>query len=135
MIGLHSRIYDTSAMLCISNREEGFGKIMSLLHESPAAGARGKASALSAFEFLFSTGRKNAGVSVTSLAFFESVLDFLPADSETAKRAAFLRLKYRQLNLSLADSIIIQTGIDNDYEIVTCDKAWSKVSEAKVRVV
>ena len=130
-----SRIYDTSAMLRISNREEGFEKIMSLLHESPATRARGKASALSAFEFLFSTGRNNAEVSVTSLAFFESVLDFLPADSETAKRAAFLRLKYRGLNLSMADAIILQTGIDNGFEVITCDREWSKVSEAKVVVV
>lgn len=135
MTGLHSRIYDTSVMLRISNREEGFEKIMSLFHESPVAGVRGKASALSAFEFLFSIGRNNAEVSVTSLAFFESILDFLPADSETAKRAAFLKLKYNTINLSMADAIILQTGIDNGYEIITCDKAWSKVAEAKVTVV
>ena len=134
MIKLHSRIYDTSAMIRISNKEEGYEKIAALLHAA-GSGKAGKASALSAFEFLFSVGRTKGEQAAVALALFESTLDFVPVSFETAQRAAFLKLKYSKVNLSLADAIILQTGIDNGLEVVTCYREWSKIVEAKVLVV
>lgn len=130
-----SRIYDTSALVRVSNKEKGFENVAALLHAGAANAAREKASALSAFEFLFSIGKRGGEPAVKSLIYFQKILDFLPTDFETAQRAAFLKLKYPQLNLSMADAIILQTGIDNDFEIVTCDKVWAQVKEAKVTVV
>ncbi len=132
---LRSRIYDTSAILRLSNREKGYEKIRVLLDERKDSVVRDKASALSAFEFLFSVGRSNGPPGVKSLTIFENILDFIPTEFETAQRAAFLKLRYPELNLSMADAIILQTGIENDFEVITCDREWSKVSEAKVRVV
>lgn len=130
-----SRIYDTSAMLRFANNEKGSDRIEVLLDESSKLLVKDKASALSAFEFIFSIRRKSGKSPAGALAIFDTLLDFLPADLETAQKAAFLRLKYQELNLSMADAIILQTGISNDFEIITCDREWSKVSEAKVRVV
>lgn len=130
-----SRIYDTSAMLRFANNEKGSGKVEILLKESTKSSVKDKASALSAFEFIFSIRRKGGKSPASALAIFGTILDFLPVDLETAQKAAFLKLKYQELNLSMADAIILQTGIANGLEIITCDREWAKVSEAKVKVV
>ena len=130
-----SRIYDTSALMRFSNDEKGSEKVNMLLQECMASGRKDKASVLTAFEFLFSMARKSRKPATGSLALLENILDFVPTDYETAQRAAFLRLKYVHLNLSLADAIILQTGIDSHLEIITCDRAWAQIKEAKVRVV
>lgn len=130
-----SRIYDTSALIRFSNDEKGSEKVNVLLQECIAAGRKDKASILTAFEFLFSMSRRSGKSAKRSLVALENMLDFLPANYETAQRAAFLRLKYMGVNLSMADAIILQTGIENDLEVVTCDRAWAGVKEANVRVV
>ena len=135
MTGLHSRIYDTSAMLRFANGEGGNGNVEALLKKSAKSAIKDNASALSAFEILFTLGRVRGKSPSAVLAIFDDFLDFLPADLETCQRAAFLKLRYRDLNLSMADAIILQTGIDNGFEVVTCDKEWAKVREARVVLV
>ena len=127
-----SRIYDTSAFLRISNKEGGYENILTIIRQE---GSNCKASALSAFEFLLAIGRKHGELATTAPVFFENLFDFIPVDFETAQKAASLKLKYANLNLSLADSVILQTGIDHNLEVVTCDRAWAEVKEAKVKIV
>lgn len=130
-----SRIYDTSAMLRFANNEKGSGRVEILLNESAKSPVKDKASALSASEFIFSLRRKSGKSPAGALAIFGAILEFLPADLETTQKAAFLKLKYQELNLSMADAMILQMGIANDFEIITCDKEWLGVKEAKVKIV
>ncbi|GEM_PF-2463438 len=135
MTGLPSRIYDTSALVRASNMEKGHDAIKTMLQQSKVSAIKDKASVLTAFEFLFLLGRKSGRSASGALALLREIIDFIPTDYETSNRAAFLRLKYRALNLSMADAIILQTGIDNGFEVITSDKEWTKVSEAKVKIV
>jgi PIN domain nuclease of toxin-antitoxin system len=65
----------------------------------------------------------------------KSGLEFKPVTNQIAKNAFLLKLKHNDLNISMADCIILQTGIEEGATIVTADKEWAKVSEANVKIV
>ena len=86
-------------------------------------------------EIAWSVGRRDFHAVASALSFFEEVCTFIHPGEKDMLASAILRLKYKQLGLSMADAMILKLGLGTRSEIVTCDKAWSKVAEAKVTVV
>lgn len=127
-------VFDTSAMLKLLKNEAGHESVSTIL-ASAVGRTRCLASILSIHELVWSVGRSDLKATASAVSYFEEVLKFVPQDSKDAVNSANLRLRYRHLGLSSADAFIIQLGIDNAAEIITCDKAWLGVKEAKVRVV
>ncbi|MFH0714818.1 MAG: PIN domain-containing protein [Candidatus Diapherotrites archaeon] len=131
-----STLFDTSAILKVVNQYRGFEQVEVLLEKVEQRKIRGLLCPLTFFEIVHTLGGKDPKKAASVLAYVENLgFDLLTTTSETAKQAAYLELKHKDLFLSLADCIILQSGIEQNATIVTSDKAWQKVEEAKVKVV
>ncbi|MEK6957415.1 MAG: PIN domain-containing protein [archaeon] len=125
-----SLVFDTSAMIKYAKDEEGSAKVGELFKKHECI-----ASSISAFEIVHKMGREDIRAALLSIAFFEEFFIFISPDYGLAKRAAILKLKYPQANLSMADAIIIQTAAERNARIVTCDKEWRVVKEAEIEII
>lgn len=110
--------------------------MLKLLEESKDKKSQGIISALTTFEVCLVTARQSIHKANEIISYLEaSGLLLKPVTHEISKKALLLKFKYGDLNLSMADAIIIQTGIEENAEIITADREWAKVKEAKVIVV
>lgn len=129
-------LFDTSAIIKVANQYKGFGEAKALIEKVELKKIRGFLCPLTFFEIIHVLAGKDAKKAANVLGFVEKLgFEILPVYSETAKQAAYLELENKDLFLSLADCIILQTGIEKGFTIVTSDKAWQKVKNAKVKVV
>lgn len=128
-------VFDTSALLKYSNKEKGHERVSGLFSRISKGDAQGIVSVLSAFEIISKVGSVNKREAVKFVVYLDKFCSFSETTLKTAKAAALLKLKYKELNLSTVDSIIIQTGIQIDAEIITSDKEWSKIEGVNVTLV
>ena len=130
-----SLIFDTSAIVRIIKKDRNYQTVLNLLQKS-AESKSGFISALTTFETCLVTSRLSQHKANETISYLEaSNLQFKPVTHEIAKKAILLKLNYHNLNISMADAIIIQTGIEENAEIITADKEWLNVKEAKVKIV
>ena len=132
MIGNGSKnlVFDTSALVKIAKLEKGAEKVAGLLRTS-----RCFASSLSYHELLWALGKEDFKSAASLVSYLEELLTFVDPNTNDSKKSAILRIRHKNLGLSMADSIILQLGIDMNASIITSDKQWSKVEEAKVTIV
>jgi len=130
-----SLIFDTSALLRLVNDEKGSDIVSSLLEERLRKNKSNFVSSITAYEIVSVMARRDVQSAVSAISFFEKLCKFVPLSAETAQNAALLRKKYFSTGISMADALIIQTGIDCDAQIITADKAWKKIDDANVQLI
>ena len=131
-----SILFDTSAILKIVNRYRGFENVERIISQVENKKINGLISSISLYEIITVAGITNSKRAAQTIAFLEEIgFQILQIDGETAKSAALRKLKNLHLNLSTADWIIVQMGISAEVEIVTADKEWAKLTEAKITLV
>ncbi len=94
-------------------------------------------SAISLTEIINSVGKENLSLAYDFVTFIESSeIKVVPVNSDIAKLAGELRLKYREFGLSTADCIILATGIKQKVDkVLTRDREWKKVVEITVEII
>lgn len=128
-------VFDTSALLRLANSEKGGDKVEDFLNKSRAGNYSAIISTLTVYEIVSKIGEINYRKAIEFVVFLDQFCFFVAPDLEVVKYAGLLKLKHKMLNLSAVDSIIIQTGIQNNAEIITGDREWLKVSNARVSIV
>src|SRR3989344_3285003 len=104
-------VFDSSALVKFAIAEKGSKKVGYLLEKGSKKEINCLASTLSAFELITTLKRKNIRSAVKSVVFFEKIGSFIEPTLKIAKKAAFLKSRHTDLNLSMADAIILQTAI------------------------
>lgn len=131
-----SLIFDTSTIVKLARHYHGFEKVKELFKNVQSKKINGFISNLTHYETIITFGEQGLEESSKILDNLESSgFESIGFSKETARKAALLRIKNFQTNISTADCLIIQTAIDNNLTAVTSDKEWQKVKEAKVIVV
>lgn len=131
-----SLIFDTSTIIKLARHYHGFERVEELFEKVSAGKITGCLPNISHYETIITLGEKGIEESHRILNNLESSgFESIGFSKETAKKAALLKIKYHQTNLSTADCLIIQTAIENGLTAVTADKEWAKVKEAKVILV
>ena len=93
-------------------------------------------SSLSVLEFVSLVGGRDYKMACTPLELLKrSNVKILPATESVCLRAAGLRIKYGSSKISTADWIIIATSLENNSRLITGDKEWPKINEARVTVI
>jgi len=129
-------VFDTSAIIKVVRHYPGFERAQQLLQKVNKKEARGLINPASIFEIITILGPKGLDIALKTINYLEKIgFEESATSIEDAKKAALLRIENFGLNLSLADWLIVQTGIKQNATIVTSDKEWQKVKEAKVIVV
>jgi len=128
-------VFDTSAIIKLVKHHPGFQNVERLTSLVESGAAKGFVSSLTFFEILTVLGQKDYDLALDIISYLENGFETLDVYGETAKKAGFKRLENIELNLSLADWIIVESAISNGYEIITSDKEWVKVKEANVKIV
>ena len=106
------RVFDTSVLLSFIKGERGSAKIAQMLEQGLEHRGGILISSLSIYELVAIIGRRNIEKAIAAVAFLERAGRLIPPAAETAQNAALLKIKYPGADLSLADAIIIQTGIE-----------------------
>jgi PIN domain nuclease of toxin-antitoxin system len=133
--GSRNLVFDTSAIIKLVKHHPGFQNVERLTSLVESGAAKGFVSSLTFFEILTVLGQKDYDLALDIISYLENGFETLDVYGETAKKAGFKRLENIELNLSLADWIIVESAISNGYEIITSDKEWVKVKEANVKIV
>ena len=132
---LQNLIFDSSALFKFLKGEKGSNEVDMLLQKCLSGDSTGFISTLTAYEIMIISGIEHEEEAIRSIAFFEKFCSFVPPNLRTSKEAALLKLKNKYDKLSTVDALILQSGIELDALIITCDKAWAEVIEANVKVV
>ena len=129
-------LLDSSPIIKSAKKDRGYAAIDSMLKKIEENRVDGILSAISCCEIMFILGKNNEKEAGAMMARLEnSPIKILPVTEEIAKKGANILLRNKELFLSIADAIIIATGMQENAEIITCDREWAKVKEAKVTIV
>src|SRR3989339_1256587 len=105
-------LFDTSSLLKLVINERGSEKVSFLMEQNLRKNRENLASTITVFEIVSVMAKRNIQGAVSAVSFFEKACTFLPPDIKIAQNAALMKEKYPEANLSLADAIILQTGIE-----------------------
>ncbi|HIH21865.1 MAG: PIN domain-containing protein [Candidatus Diapherotrites archaeon] len=131
-----SLVFDTSTIIKLARQYHGFEIVKELFKKVENKKINGFISNLTSYETIITFGERGIRESIKILDNLETAgFKSIGFSKETARKAALLRIKHPETNLSTADCLIIQTAIDNNLTAVTADKEWGKVKDAKVIVV
>jgi len=134
---MRSILLDTYAVLAYTGNEQGRSHVAEYLSDINTGKSRGVLSSLTLTEIITIVGREDLDKAMSIVSYIEeSPIDIIMPDAAIAKIAGNLRLKYRNLKLSLADVIIIATATQEQVDlVVTGDDEWSEVGEISVKQI
>ena len=129
-----SVLLDTSALLAYFKEESSANEVAIYLSRIEQGSMLGYISCISITEIISIIGAKDPKAAYLILAYLEeSPIRILSLGYSESKHAGDLKIKYRNLSLSTADTLIIASAVLNNVDIVlTGDRVWKKVEEVKV---
>ncbi|MBI2597768.1 MAG: PIN domain-containing protein [Candidatus Diapherotrites archaeon] len=127
-------LLDTSAIILHATKERDFEKIDTIFKSISSGNAQGIISGITLTEIIYVVGRQSLEKAFNMIAFLEeSHIKAIDCTTPIFVNAGNISLKYRQKNLSIADSIIIATAIaEKADEVASSDKVWKNVKEIKL---
>ncbi|MFH1586572.1 MAG: PIN domain-containing protein [Candidatus Diapherotrites archaeon] len=132
---LQKKIFDTSALKRFLSDEKGSDEMAKMLEDGLKKNENLLVSTLSVYELALIMGRRNVEEAVVAISFIEKICRFISPNTEISQNAALLKIKHPKADISMADAIILQTGIKERAEIITADKEWKKIVEADVKII
>ena len=126
-------LIDTSCLIAYFNKEPGYEKIKIYLLGSDNLNI----SSITFVELLSVIGKIDLNKAYQIIEYLEnSPIKIIDVHKDIAKIAGALRLKYKNLDLSTADCIILASGIKNKVDkILTKDHVWRDVKEIEVEII
>ena len=126
-------LIDTSCLIAYFNKEPEYEKIKIYLLGSHSLNI----STITFVELLSVIGKIDLNKAYQIVEYLEnSPIKTIDVDKNIAKVAGALRLKYKNLDFSTADCIILASGIKNKVDkVLTKDHIWENVKEINVEVV
>lgn len=124
-------VFDTSAILAIYHKEPGRKKVLQLIdrHEPLI-------SSVNFAELVAKLSEETLSLSDITESFDGLEIDIVDFTREHATATGDLRMKSRDLGLSLGDRACIALGIAENALIVTADRSWASIDDiGKVEVI
>ncbi len=113
-------VLDSSALIAVLFKEEGFEKVNEILADSVLSVVN--------FSEVISKMLLKGWHLGEILKYIDSLVpEFVPYSISIATKAAELILQTNQYGLSLGDRACLATAIDCGYNVITADKIWSKI--------
>jgi ribonuclease VapC len=121
-------VLDASAVIAAIKGEKGGEFILPLLSNSVI-------STVNLSEVLAYCFGANIDIAVLN-DYYAAGLKIMPFTAKQAKLCAELRLKTRQLGLSLGDRACLTLGLIKKYEVITADRVWAQLDIAtKITII
>ena len=115
-------VFDASALICLSKKEEGFDKIKKYLPNALI-------SSVNIAEFYkHCLSRQDLTIEDAKRLVTISGVEVINFNHEQAIISSEIYKDCKQYGLSLADRSCLALGISTGYPVVTCDRAWSNLN-------
>lgn len=127
-------LFDTYAIMSYAQWEGGRSITERYLDDVENDKIEGFISVISITEIIYKVGLRDLRLAYCLISFIEeSNLKIIHSTYDVAKKAGNLKLKYKHVNLSTADSLIIASALNSKVdEILTGDREWKKIKEVEV---
>jgi len=113
-------LLDASALLALINEEPGAEKVEKVLEDSAI-------STVNAAEVATKLAERKWTADQIAPLFGHLQMEILPFDLDMAVTAGTLRSLTQKLGLSLGDRACLATGLAKGTDILTADRAWTKL--------